>query len=174
MLTEILAAVEAKFSGIQISTGNNSVARASQPPRIVWVPVSDTYGPPDGSANVDGRKAIRTRFALVEAHCWGNSLAQAETLLSNVIAALYSQVAGPNLRLGQSKWIETEELHYGMVTVLPFEISIPVYSEMITMPVQPTDTCEPPAAATSVTIVASTPAANEAIAVIASTDIVPP
>jgi hypothetical protein len=162
MLAENIAAIESYLSGsgITFGIGKKALAVNDAPPRVVWDVLDAPLGPPDWSDN--DYDAIYTRFQGLEAHLWGASLAQAETLFHNLIKACRTKIGGPGLVIGTAKWAEDANSQLGWVVVLPIQIKIPVLDKLLTMPPTPSDPATQPAANTQVTIVSGTPAASQA------------
>lgn len=70
--------------------------------RIVWVPADDSFGP---AVQVGGQpRAVATRVAGVEVHVWAPDLAEAETLVNDLVVAWHAATGGHyDLRGGEWK-----------------------------------------------------------------------
>jgi hypothetical protein len=104
VISEIIAAVEALVP-VPTSIGPENVFINAEPPRIVWVPTSDDYGPPE-SPGQNGRP-VRTRFAGAEVYVWGTDYDAAETIVHLVIGTIH-QLMGGNYEISKGKWLATD------------------------------------------------------------------
>lgn len=132
-LSQILADAQARvtISGLTWAIGARELAKISAPPRVVWVPSRDQIGPKEVASREN--PSIYTRFAGVNAHCWGASLEATETLLHAVIAALYATAHG-SLRVAGVEWAAPEVVTRGELAILSFALAIPVLK--LTTPTQ--------------------------------------
>jgi hypothetical protein len=127
-LARVLAAVEAQLAGVTFHTGAKYLAAQDSPPRIVWVPTRDAFGPATkGGTNP---RPLRTRSAGVEAHVWGSDLEATETLVHQVVAALHRAAHG-SYEVRQASWEQPEWLDRGELCVVALAVAIPVTDDPI-------------------------------------------
>lgn len=65
----------------------------SAPPRLVWRPVSDAFGPPRRQTTAPPRPVASIRMTL-SVEIWGESIAQVETLREAVLRGLHATIPG--------------------------------------------------------------------------------
>lgn len=131
-LSKILDVIQAGMPAIPdlaFARGWKAIAENGKPPRIVWKASSDTFGA--AMASSFNPKPIMTRFAGVEAHCWGKDEEMAEELAHQVITALHNKLgSNQTLVMGSGQWITQDEkagwIKYGEVYRLNFSVGIPV------------------------------------------------
>lgn len=120
---------------------------AAVPPRIVWVPLQESYGTAvgQGGNNVNNPRPVATRQSQFEVHLWAAAdpqtgsttqnaadLDACELLLNAFMWAVYSQVHGaPALPfVGTGRWtkgnVNGQILTLGVGYILPLTIWIPV------------------------------------------------
>lgn len=128
ILTENIAILEADEGLVGVHFGFSATATYEHgtPPRIVWVPTTDTW---EAAQPVEpGYRSIKTRVAVVEAHCWGANYGQAEAMLHNLVSALHKYF--PCVHSIQSaKWLQLAkdpQMGMGWVVILPISFEIPV------------------------------------------------
>ncbi len=94
--------IVARVSGVTFATGKRFLpANARSTPSIVWVPLSNSFGPP---RTVGARpRQFYTNFATIAAHCWAADFAGAELLLEAVAAAAH-RVAHGSVAIGDADW----------------------------------------------------------------------
>jgi hypothetical protein len=84
--------------------GQAQLFSAGAPPRIVWVPTREEYGPPKSATDgVTNPRPLHTRNVQVEAHIWGRDTDEAERLLEIVARALHTLAWGPG-RILSGHW----------------------------------------------------------------------
>jgi hypothetical protein len=111
--------------------GAKNLPKAGVPPRIVWVPSSDRFGPPVGPGRNPNAKWTRKAGCVV--HIWGASHADIEGergLLNAFLTALY-QVAHGSIEILGGEWATEEEqsaLAHGEAYLLSFAVDVPVVS----------------------------------------------
>ncbi len=131
MLATILEAVRARL-GVATTAWLIGAAKAQQhgrPPRYVWIPGRDKFGPPDRAG---GRpRALLTRVATVECHLWGTDLADAENRLHALVAALHAD-ARTSFAIGDADWDRSQATEAGQLVVLSVTFSIPVTDATLT------------------------------------------
>ncbi len=132
-LEQVVAAVTAQLpsagAGITIHIGSEFLMQNEAPPRIVWVPTKDRYGPPRG---VGGNpRNVRTRHVGYECHVWGVDYEAAELLADQVQAALYFLYWGV-FQVTEGQWPQNlgatagEVTQFGRNYVFFFTIDIPI------------------------------------------------
>lgn len=154
-INSIFAAVTARMATIpayanapawSFLNATNLYAGAA-PPRVVWVPLQETAGPPigQGSDGVSNPRTVATRQSEFALHLWaasdiqtGQSDQQAldldacELLLNALMWAIYSVSHGsPSLAFsGTGRWaksnVDGQNLTLGVAYILPVTIWIPV------------------------------------------------
>lgn len=98
--------VHTRLAGLQVGVGKHLGAKwvsshETRPPRIVWVPVRETFGPADGPG---GRpRQLRSRLCCLEAHLWEADVAGVEQLLHNLVIAIHRSTVG-SYKLTGGKW----------------------------------------------------------------------
>ena len=106
--------------------GEKYIAQHDTPPRLVWLPTSDSFGPPvQVGANP---KSYATRVAGVDCAVWGEDLAKTETMINDLIVALHREcVSRGNYELRGAEWVTAGELtNNGIVYLLRLAIYIPI------------------------------------------------
>ncbi len=131
-LAKVLTAVSDRLPPIpdlRIATGWRELARQGKPPRLVWVPSQDGFGPATQYANP---RPVMTRNAGVEAHCWGIDEEQAEELAHKVLLALYLTLgSNMGLQINGGTWLTQDlknagDIKLGEVYVISFSVGVPV------------------------------------------------
>ncbi len=115
--------------------GAEHLAEHANPPRVVWVPSFDTFGP----AKRTGRnpKNVLTRAAGADLWLWniagdGNDRLEnhraTEQLLNDVLALLYQEFSGSLevLRVEWGRWQEGAWLNFGGSCVLSIQLDVPI------------------------------------------------
>ena len=118
--------------GLTVDIGRNALSENQSPPRIVWVPGEDEYGP--RGAQTSNPPAAATRFAGVRAHIWGKDLVAAEQLIHLTVGAILTVALGSvqdGVKGFRGQWLTQEERvagwsRLGEVYVLSFALAIPV------------------------------------------------
>lgn len=104
--------------------GAKNIAGNSRPPRLVWIPKADRFGPPAKTAQ--NPRALRTRHATLELHVWGADYEATEILLHQVIAAVHAVAVG-SYELGDSEWdVDENVVQRGALVIVDITFSIPV------------------------------------------------
>jgi hypothetical protein len=117
-------------------TGAFHLGANGAPPRYVWVPVRDAIEGADISNAFAARtpKALLTRVAGLECHAWGDTLANTEAMVHNVVSASHA-VLGANARFGGVRW-EPESLNAnGFLAVVSIGVPIPITAGAIELTV---------------------------------------
>ena len=130
-LAKIIETVVAAFNDgrtppVQSFIGEKYIAQNDTPPRLVWIPTTDTFGPPvKVGANP---KAYATRVAGVDCAVWGEDLGKTEQMVNDLIVALHREcLSRGNYELRGAEWITAGELtNNGIVYLLRLAIDIPI------------------------------------------------
>lgn len=104
--------------------GEKYKAQNDAPPRLVWVPTSDTFGP---AVRIGANpKSVANRVAGVECRIWGATLADTEALLNDVLVAA-RRMGGGLLEMRGGEWqTEGELANEGFLYVMSLAVQIPV------------------------------------------------
>jgi hypothetical protein len=116
--------------------GEKYIAQNDTPPRLVWIPTADSFGPPvKVGANP---KSYATRTAGLDCAIWGPDLATTEAMANDLIVALHQQcLSRGNYELRGAEWITAGELtNNGIVYLLHLAIDIPIVG-VPAVPVRP-------------------------------------
>lgn len=131
MLAEILEAVRAKL-GVDAAAwliGDYKRQQNARPPRYVWVPTGDAFGPPMRSQR--HLRHLYTRIAGVECHLWGTSLADTEARLHALIAACHA-VGNTSFELRGDEWDRAQVNEAGQLVIVSMAWRIPVTDATLT------------------------------------------
>ncbi len=163
-INSIFAAVTARLATITTYStaadwsfiGATKLPAADVPPRIVWVPLQESYGPPVGQGGnaISNPRPVAMRQSQFEVHLWAADATQTgqpnqnaldldacESLLNAFMWAVYSCVHGaPSVPfVGTGRWtrgnVLGQNLTLGVGYIVPLTIWIPV-----TRPVETTAT----------------------------------
>jgi len=136
----IHAVVQAFNDGRQVRTpsfiGEKYIAQNDTPPRLVWIPTTDSFGPPvQVGANP---KSYATRAAGVDCAVWGEDLAKTEEMANDLIVAIHQQCKSRgNYDVRGAEWVTAGELtNNGIVYLLHLAIDIPIVGKPA-IPVRP-------------------------------------
>jgi hypothetical protein len=90
--------------GTKSVVGPEHLKAHDAPPRVVWVPSRDRYGPPESTGA--NPRSLRTRLAGCEVHVWGADYDATEALLNLVQAAIHYVTYGSyQLDQGDAGWL---------------------------------------------------------------------
>ncbi len=105
--------------------GEKHKAENGVPPRIVWVPVSESFGP---AKKIGGNpRAVRTRLATVECEVWGADLATTEQMINDIIFAAHTALGHGWYEVQSGRWKTEGELRaLGYECALTWTFEIPV------------------------------------------------
>ena len=124
-LAAIIEAVTPLLSfGGEVLVGEENLSREGAPPRTVWVPGADSFGPPSERFGAQQR-ALHTLRCAATVHLWGSDLAAAEAMRDDFINALRRAV-GPNYELQGGIWLGQTNLGRGRVYLLSLLIHAPI------------------------------------------------
>jgi hypothetical protein len=140
-LHEIIHAVVKAFNDtgplrIPSFVGEKYIAQNDTPPRLVWIPTTDSFGPPvQVGANP---KSYATRVAGVDCAVWGEDLAKTEEMANDLIVAIHQQCKSRgNYEVRGAEWVTAGELtNNGIVYLLHLAIDIPIVGRPA-IPVRP-------------------------------------
>lgn len=127
LIPDISDAVNALLpAGTAVFTGEENLSAQGAPPRVVWVPTQDAFGPATqrGSKPSDPR-ALLTCRAGMDIHCWAESFAAAQALRDALVLALRTAI-GVNYQITGGRWLGQEWTALGRVYVLSLTIDIPI------------------------------------------------
>jgi len=100
---EVMPRVVAAYTSLVWEVSTRALPRNDSPPRVTWVPTSDTFGPP---RKVGANGTVRHLFtcnASVRIHIWGESVSQVEALREAILASLHLSAAG-SMSIGSGMW----------------------------------------------------------------------
>jgi hypothetical protein len=103
--------------------GADKAQKHGSPPRWVWIPTRDRFGPAERAGG--RQRALFTRLCGVELQIWGTSLADTEARLHNTIAALHLEGA-TSVQLEAAHWEPQSVQERGVLVVLQLTIKVPV------------------------------------------------
>ena len=107
--------------------GPDQAPRQESPPRVVWDPGTDSFGPPSqrGSDRADPTSR-HTVVTALEAHIWGAGWRETYLLRDQFVRALRA-VLGPNYRLTGGRWVGSSDiLSNGKLYILAFSVDVPI------------------------------------------------
>jgi hypothetical protein len=106
-LSQVIRRVTALLpQGVKTMVGPEHLKTHDAPPRVIWVPSRDRYGPPE-STGADPRQ-LRTRLAGCEVHVWGRDYDATEGLLNLVQAAIHTVAYGCYALETEAGWLALE------------------------------------------------------------------
>lgn len=140
MLANIITSVVAELNRgrvkpIPSAIGEDQLDANTLPPRLVWVPSTDTFGP----AESVGRGQLRTRLAGCFCRVWGRDFAEAESLLNDLIVAVHAVSVG-SYQLGNADWLtKGSATTLGAACDLDLIFSVPVTARQTTRAITATE-----------------------------------
>lgn len=131
-IQDIVNGVTARLTGTQVLLGKKYLDQNSAPPRVVFVPSRDKYGPPQRIGGA--QKAIHTCWAGLQVHVWAADVAATESLKDQVLQVLrdtvagltVAQIAADGYRVLGGGWLDNAWTNRGEVYVLEIECGFPV------------------------------------------------
>lgn len=106
--------------------GAENLAENTAPPRVIWVPVNDSFAPSSQRGSTrDNSRAIHTATTALEVHLWATDTGSALALRDAFVQALRS-VLGPNYHLTGGAWLGQQNVSVGRGYVLSFTVDIPI------------------------------------------------
>jgi hypothetical protein len=112
--------------------GEEGIAVEGTPPRIVFFPGDEEFGPPEGNRDqITNPRPLFTRKTHLLMHIWGEDTDEVEVLLNRLSDAIHGLVFG-SWRLVGGTWRrnQADASRLGVVYVLIAEIKIPVVRAM--------------------------------------------
>ena len=150
-IQDVVNAVTARLGSTPVIIGMKQLAADAVPPRVVFVPTRDKFGPAERTngttvARVDGSgnktwagRQLMVRYAGVQVHCWGADIPSTETLVAQVLAAIHlgiaqdldiTQIAPKGYKLLDGGWLDQAWSNLGEVWVGNFEFAFPVLDQV--------------------------------------------
>lgn len=134
-LTSVIKSIQQQLEDDGIAApftvGPENIPSHGSPPRIVWVPTSSSYEPPDRVGGIS--QPIHTRLARSQIHVWGKDYEETEALTDAVIRALYKNHGGADYELTAGDWLEPPSATIkGRLYLLDVAIRLPVCLEVST------------------------------------------
>lgn len=127
-ITTVIRALERLLPGIPVKDGGEHLAAHEAPPRIVFVPGAETWGPPNPKW-VGKPRCLKLREVTLTAHVWGTDRDQIEkSLLPRLVLALDGALQ-KSYRLTQGMWPQEDSetlMQSGRVYVLPITVFLPL------------------------------------------------
>lgn len=146
MLADIYTSIitSAYLVGIEQRLGAEFLEEKSAPPRMVWVPVGDSFVPGDnGKRSTTDRllRSVGTRVARVRVRIYvkasmdtaTDDIREVETMLRSLITAISSEAHG-DFALEGGEWVSAdgaELLQYGRAYDLTVSFNIPLYRDPV-------------------------------------------
>lgn len=144
MIVDIYAQVIASpyLAGIEQALGAEFLDKQSAPPRMVWVPVGDSFvSGTNEKRNTSNKtmRAVATRNASVRIRVWSKAqadtaeadIAAIETTVRKLICAIHDAAVG-DFELQGGAWVAeegSEVLQYGRAYDLTVTFQIPIYRD---------------------------------------------
>ena len=127
IIDEITARLVAagKISADKVKVGGKYLFAHSAPPRIVWLPISESSGPPVKGGRIP--RSLWTRNIAVEVHAWGEDTDAASQLLNDLVVAAH-EVLVDTYEFTGAEWpsLNDEHSRHGAVVIVRLTIQIPV------------------------------------------------
>jgi hypothetical protein len=130
-LTTVLTALGAPVP--EYLVGAQELANQTTPPRIIWVPTTETIQGPhaQGGDGVRNPRPLRTRHAQVQAHIWGADIPACEALAGHLVAAIHDVCHGVHDEISADWTVgQTAVARLGWLYVLAWEVQIPFTREL--------------------------------------------
>ena len=127
---------------VRVFGDESALAQPGANPRMIWIPTTDTFGPPDTLMTMpgvsEGRRVIFTsrwlRSAGVRIHLFTdygpNGQRQMEDLINQLLMAMYEAVLAPgmNFALGNGEWIPRSAIaDKSIEVVLSATFGVPIW-----------------------------------------------
>lgn len=128
-LSDIVTAVGARLAqrGVtaEVAYGGHHTREHGAPPRVVFVPRSESAGPAEGLGGNPRR--LFTRVVQVDVHVWAVDADAAEALHNSVAAAIYAEAHGAFAFLG-AEWPELNDdwASLGTLIIARYSLKVPV------------------------------------------------
>lgn len=129
-LSSIFNAVNALLpAGTITGIGPDKIKYDESPPRVIWIPMNETFGPPRGFGGdfITDPSPLWTRLSSVDVHIWGKDQDATEVLLNLLIAAVH-RLAHGCYEVTRGNWMNVDgaSLTLGQVYILSIMFRIPV------------------------------------------------
>lgn len=111
-------------AGTPLYLGKKRLTDNASPPRLVLIPSTDSYGPPDRAALAPGR-VLWTRQAGYELILWGRDINETELILGETLSALH-YLAGISVQIIGGEWADDSWLTLGYAYILRIAVAAPV------------------------------------------------
>lgn len=116
---------------LPVLIGEKHVFANGAPPRIVWVPGTDSFTAPEKRSHT--QPSILTRAAGVSCHVWGKTLADTEQLLNDLLLAVKDATRG-DFEVQGAEWLtEGEFCSSGAACLLQLVFRMPVVAAVATI-----------------------------------------
>lgn len=112
------------FPTTKYRTGEKYLTEKVHNPRVVWVPDKDDYAPVSNGGHTRPR-SVKTRRAVVLAHCFHDDFGQTEELVNAAVYSMHTATAG-SYAVDFGDWSDGAWLEKGFVCTLRFLIDIPI------------------------------------------------
>lgn len=127
-LVTLLEAIGARLDGVTVHVGAEHVLKRDKPPRVVFVPARERWGPP---GNIGGpQRQLWTRLSTVEVHVWAATHQATEELLETVLQAVHLEAHGSYVvDDGEQGWLRSDMgalTDQGVAYLLRLTFSVPV------------------------------------------------
>lgn len=140
--TFVDAVAETLGAGVPVRLGEEFVQDTDAPPRVTFVPQTDTFGPPRRARSLgqalQPSASIATRNVGLEARVWGAApeetdfeanpyahLRATELLLDRVMLAIHAMGLG-SVTFEGGEWAPTSVAQFGRLYLLRFRVELPV------------------------------------------------
>lgn len=129
-ISDIVAAVMADLNTgrappLKTLIGERHLAGADTYPRLVWVPTTDSFGPPENGGY--NPRPLATNLAGFAVHCWDADHDAARALMHAVMAALHRKASAYSYKPVAAMWLTAGELQQaGDTVVLDITLKLPV------------------------------------------------
>jgi hypothetical protein len=130
MLSDLLANMQPEIisrsglADITYHTGPEFLVQEEEPPRIIWIPLSDEFSPAQGIGG--NPRQVMIRRAGCEVHVWGTDYAQTEKLIHSTVMALHRYGVGARTVEGGDWNNGTLDVKFGREYVFTFHMFVPV------------------------------------------------
>ena len=122
-LAPLEALIVSRVTGTTFRVGAQYLAENAQPPRVVWVPLSEGYQ--RGPARAGTPRATGVRTVTVGARLWGADFDAAEALVDALLWAAQTAAAG-SYSAGSVEWERGAHLQQGEAATLELTLNVPV------------------------------------------------
>lgn len=136
-IADVVESIEAALPGVVVLLGEEFQNENALPPRVVFIPRDDRFGPPRSVDRGHGAASAATRGVGLEVRVWGAAteearltdryadLRAAELLLDKVLIAIRATCQG-SFDFEQGEWTATSPSQLGRLYALRVRIYLPV------------------------------------------------